>query len=190
MDKIISIFIGLLFSFSIGACSNAGHRGDTTTTSPDAALVPGTENTSAGIEVIPTRYEPLLERFRALPDQLVLVNFWATWCKPCVQELPHFRKVINEYKAQGKALHFTMVTLDTKENLESSVLPFLKKNDYQAEHYLLDDNGRMNEWIPKINSQWEGEIPATAFYKNGEQVFFKAGQLSEEELRTLLRQYL
>lgn len=189
MNKIISIFIGLLFSFLIGACSNAGHQGNTTNTGPDPALIPGTGN-GAAPEVVPTRYEPLLERFTALPDQLVLVNFWATWCKPCVQELPHFRKVIHEYKEQGKALHFIMVTLDTRDNLESSVLPFLKKNDYQAEHFLLDDNGRMNEWIPKINNQWEGEIPATALYKNGEQVFFKAGQLSEEELRTLLRQYL
>lgn len=189
MDKIISIFIGLLFSFSIGACRNAGHQGNATNTIQDSALVRGTGD-SVVMEVIPSRYEPLLARFKALPDQLVLVNFWATWCKPCVQELPHFRKVINEYKQQGKALHFIMVTLDTKDNLESSVLPFLKKNDYQAEHYLLDDNGRMNEWIPRINPQWEGEIPATALYKNGEQVVFKAGQLSEEELRALLRQYL
>ena len=189
MHKIVFILLGFLFSFSIGACSNAGHQENAAPTDPDATAVPGTES-GAVIEVIPTRYEPLLEKFKAHPDQLVLVNFWATWCKPCVQDLPNFRKVIHEYKEQGKALHFIMVTLDTKDNLASSVLPFLKKNDYRAEHYLLDDNGRMNEWIPKINKEWEGEIPATALYKNGEQVVFKAGQLSEEALRQLLQQYL
>lgn len=139
-------------------------------------------------EVLVVKYEGLIDALDKKNDTLYVVNFWATWCMPCVKELPHFVSTLKEMS--GKRVKLVLVSLDTKNDLETKLIPFLRKEQFVAQHYLLDDNGRMNEWIPRFSADWDGAIPATAFYKNGAQLHFNSGALSEQELRSQINTYL
>ncbi|MCU0359795.1 MAG: TlpA family protein disulfide reductase [Bacteroidia bacterium] len=97
-------------------------------------------------------------------DTTYVVNFWATWCKPCIQELPAFDSLYLETKNQSTKV--LLVCLDFKEELNTKVIPFLKKKNIQAECVLLDEvNG--NDYINKISESWSGAIPATYFQFGG-----------------------
>src|SRR6218665_1165526 len=96
-------------------------------------------------------------------DTTYIVNFWATWCAPCVKELPDFDSIT---KTSGdQKVKVLLITLDFKEDRESKVLPFMTRKKLQSEVYLLDElNG--NYFIPKISEQWTGAIPATLIVNN------------------------
>ncbi|PBQ34466.1 hypothetical protein CNR22_22690 [Sphingobacteriaceae bacterium] len=104
------------------------------------------------------------------PDTFYVVNFWATWCKPCVEELPAFDSL---QTLKNKSLKILLVSLDFSEELDKKVKPFLKKHKIQSECVLLDEvNG--NDFINKISASWSGAIPATLFKKGNEKDFVEA----------------
>lgn len=135
------------------------------------------------------KYEALEKITDKQDDVLYVVNFWATWCGPCVREIPDFMKVNNKLSSR-KDFRMILVSVDDKDNLKSEVLPFLKDNKITADVYLLDDTKRMNYWMPKVDKSWSGSIPATVFYKNGEKLKFVEKQLHKAELTTIIDQYL
>jgi thiol-disulfide isomerase/thioredoxin len=104
----------------------------------------------------------LQNRINNSGDTTYVVNFWATWCAPCVKELPDFDSIA---KISGNLVKVLFVTLDFKEDLETKVIPFLRKKPLHSEVMLLDEvNG--NYFIPKISDQWTGSIPATLIVNN------------------------
>lgn len=127
----------------------------------------------------------LLKRIYNSSDTTYIVNFWATWCKPCVAELPEFEAFYQAHRTE--AVKVLLVTLDFREDLEKRVLPFLQKNKYSSEVILLDEtNG--NDFIDAIHTQWSGAIPATLITAKDKrkQVFFEkkiTAAILEEELK-------
>jgi len=119
---------------------------------------------------------------------LYLINFWATWCKPCVEELPYFEKINKKYAKKG--LKTILVSLDFKEDYNEKLVPYVLDNELKSDVYLLDA-GKPKYWIDKINESWSGAIPATiirsSFIKAS---FFKEGELSLKELEQLVDKYL
>ena len=114
------------------------------------------------------KIDNLLKRIHNTSDTTYVVNFWATWCKPCVAELPEFEKLHIDYKS--KKVKVILVSMDFKEELTKRVKPFLQKNKYTCEVILLDEiNG--NDFINKISEQWSGAIPATLITKNNKMLF-------------------
>jgi len=101
-------------------------------------------------------------------DTLYVVNFWATWCKPCVEELPHFQKAAEAFSSQP--VKIILSSLDTRARM-TQVGDFIKKNNYTSET-LLFAAGNPNVWIDKIEPKWDGAIPANLMYKNGKKVYF------------------
>jgi len=91
-------------------------------------------------------------------DTLYVINFWATWCAPCVKELPYFEEL--HFKSKGQKIKVILVSLDFKKQIESHLIPFLNKKKYTAEVVLLNDKNYSN-WLDKVNSDWSGAIPAT-----------------------------
>ena len=130
-------------------------------------------------------YTVLLEAVNQEDDKIYIVNFWATWCVPCVQELPDFVQFYQEYKDKVK-MELVLVSLDRSVDFETKVQPFIKEHQLTPPVVLLADVKRMNEWIPLVHKNWSGAIPATAVYKNGKQIYFHEGVLSYEALKKLI----
>ncbi len=107
-------------------------------------------------------------------DTTYVINFWATWCKPCVAELPAFDSL-----SKVSNVKILLVSLDFKEDLEKKVNPFLKSHNIKMECVLLDEiNG--NDFIDKIDKAWTGAIPATLIKNKDHRVFIeKKMHLSE-----------
>lgn len=104
------------------------------------------------------KIQDLEKRLKNNSDTTYIVNFWATWCGPCVKELPTF-DTIHATHLQNK-IKVLLVSLDFKEDLEKKVIPFIQKKQLKSEVVLLDElNG--NYFIPKISAQWTGALPAT-----------------------------
>jgi len=118
-------------------------------------------------------------------DTLYLVNYWATWCKPCVEELPDFIKLNEEYK--NKKFKMFLVTLDFPQHIESRVIPFIKKNNIDAQVILLDDDA--NIWINKVDKNWNGSIPVTQFILKDKKQFYN-GTLNYNELKNRVESIL
>lgn len=106
-----------------------------------------------------------------------VVNFWATWCAPCVKELPHFEQLNSE----NKNVKVVLVSLDFKNQYEAKLLTFLKKKAIKSEVVLLTDKD-YNTWLPAVDKDWSGSIPATLIIKNGKKVFVEKMFASYEEL--------
>ena len=117
-------------------------------------------------------------------DTTYLVNFWASWCTPCVDELPAFEKIGSEYK--NEKVRVMLVSLDFPKQVESRLIPFITKNSIQSEVMVLNDPDA-NKWIDKVDAQWSGSIPATLIYNNDTRIFHE-GVYTYEELKTLVEQ--
>jgi len=130
--------------------------------------------------------EQLFERFDEIKDQknndtLYVFNFWATWCVPCVEELPYFQQLYANYKDQKVKL--VLVSLDFDKDLNKKVIPFAKKREIKADVWVLTNYMRNMEWIDKLSPDWGGSIPATLIYQPKNKVYaFKEATFEYEEL--------
>jgi thiol-disulfide isomerase/thioredoxin len=104
------------------------------------------------------RFEDLQKEINRVTDTTLVVHFWATWCKPCVEELPNYEKLSQEYAK--KRIRFLMVSMDFPKDLKDKVEPFMAKNNINSEVVLLDEPD-YNAWIDEIDKDWSGTIPAT-----------------------------
>ena len=99
-----------------------------------------------------------------------VINFWATWCKPCVEEMPYFQELHNTYSDQN--VKVILVSLDFPDKIESQLMPFIKDKKLTPRVVLLDDPDE-NYWIPKIDESWSGALPATLIYNKNKRAFYE-----------------
>lgn len=133
---------------------------------------------NSSIEILP-EFSDLQNIINKEKDRLMIVNFWATSCPPCLKEMPHFRKLEEEY---GTKLKVLLVSLDKIDVLDSRVYPFVKKYNIAPEVAVLADPG-YNVWTGMVDSTWYGALPATLMLK-GENRHFRFGIYeSYEELQ-------
>lgn len=115
-------------------------------------------------------YNSLEKLLHKKDDKTYIINFWATWCKPCVQELPSFEKLNKVYK--DKNVEVILVSLDFPNQIEKKVIPFINKHQLQSKVILMNDPDQ-NKWIPKISKKWSGSIPATLIYNKYSREFYE-----------------
>lgn len=121
-------------------------------------------------------------------NKLYVINFWATWCPPCVSELPDFQKVAGEFKSSS--IKFIMISLDFPSQINSTLIPFLKKNKITLDVSVMMDID-YDSWIQKVDKDWQGGIPATLFINSSKKIReFTSGELSEKDLRKKINGYL
>ncbi|MFD2246432.1 TlpA family protein disulfide reductase [Pontibacter ruber] len=151
------------------------------------ALVIAAFSTASAQEVKVVKFAEL-EKLRQQPhDTLYVVNFWATWCKPCIKELPYFEAVNKQY--QGQPVQVVLVSMDAPQDLEKRVHPFVQKRALQSRLLLLDETDP-NSWIDRLEPKWSGAIPATMLFNNKRKQYeFVERELSEEELQKLIVKY-
>ncbi|WKL48729.1 TlpA family protein disulfide reductase [Flavobacterium pectinovorum] len=124
--------------------------------------------------------DQLQERMKVGKDTTYVVNFWATWCAPCIKELPDFEKLGAEYKAEK--LTVLLVSVDFKSKLTSAVVPFVKRKNLKNQVFLLNESNPQ-EYIDRIDPSWSGSIPATLFIKGDKRKFIES-ELTYEQLLT------
>lgn len=127
--------------------------------------------------------EPILNKD---DDKTYIVNFWATWCKPCIEELPDFERTYAEYK--DKNVELILVSLDMPSMWKSKLEPYVEEHGLKGEVIILDDP-KMNDWIPKIDTNWDGGIPASLIYNANRRQFYAQG-FTYDELKNELDKFL
>jgi len=128
-------------------------------------------------------FEPMLHKN---DDKTYVLNFWATWCKPCIAEMPHFERINSEQKDNN--IKVILVNLDMPNMWKSRLEPYVENNDIQSEVIILDDP-KQNEWIPKVSEEWGGGIPATLIYNKDKRSFYERG-FTYEELKEELNEFI
>ena len=122
--------------------------------------------------------EKLYSRMNAGNDTTYIVNFWATWCKPCLEEMPYLLE--ESGKRKSEAFKLLLITLDFDTHIETRVKSYIEKNNV-TEEVLAWAESDANVWIPQINEEWTGSIPATLFYRNGNSRFHE-GKMEPDQL--------
>lgn len=133
-------------------------------------------------KVIPIDKNQLIELTKKENDSLYIINFWATWCAPCVRELPYFNAANKKYNDK---VSMKLISMDFDDQLEKRVIPFFERknfSDYAMDKYLITSMDYDN-WMPEIDKDWSGSIPATLFYNKTKNIYhFHEGDYEEEEL--------
>ena len=139
---------------------------------------PPTDLTSkTGLHLIPATGEEVLEAIENAGAKVVLVNAWATWCQPCVEEFPDIMAVHQKYKNQG--LKLILISADF-ENQADDALAFLKKQGVDFPTYL--KSGKDMAFINTLDPNWSGALPATWIYDSkGNKRHFWQGKTSREK---------
>jgi len=122
-----------------------------------------------------------VEKIIAESKTPLIINMWATWCIPCVQELPYFQEEVKKYKKDSVQL--LLVSLDFKETFPKGITKFMSKRKITAPVVWLDETNA-DYFCPKIDAKWSGAIPATLFINNktGYRNFIEE-QISREKLK-------
>ncbi len=164
--KLVKVFIVVCFVFVISSCKN-----ETQTAKKSK------ENDV--IEIYNFKeLKPLLNRTD--DNRIHVVNFWATWCAPCVKELPYFE----ELHTSNEDVEVVLVSLDFPDKFESQLIPFVKKRNLSPQVILLDDPNE-NEWIAEIDPSWQGALPATLIYSKDKRAFYAQSFTREDLLKEI-----
>ncbi len=117
-------------------------------------------------------------------DTVYIINFWATWCKPCVAELPDLEKVNSDYA--GKKVKVILISNDFKKQLQTRVKPFIADKGIRSTVLFMDESDP-NSWIEKVSLDWGGAIPATWIIQKSKNFeSFHEGVISFEQLKKII----
>ena len=155
---------------------------------PDAAAAakPTPMSSSTPVRLLhPRDYRKMIN---STPGKVVVVNFWATWCGPCVAELPELIRISEAMKSRG--VRFVGISADDQADLASTVVPFLAARKVPYEQFLQQTDDPQ-EMIDVVDKSWPGTLPATFVYdRRGRRVFQRLGIVDRETLITEIEKAL
>ncbi|MEE8184017.1 MAG: TlpA disulfide reductase family protein [Acidobacteriota bacterium] len=138
------------------------------------------------VEVIPATGPEVLAAVRAAGGSVTLVNVWATWCKPCLEEMPDLLRLGKEYRDRGMKVILVSGDFDTQM---PAVIEFLERQGVDFPSYI--KKGDDMEFIEAMNANWSGALPASfLFDAAGRQKDFWEGKISYLELEKKVRKIL
>lgn len=121
-------------------------------------------------------------------DSILVISFWATFCKPCVEEIPYLESISNKYKDQK--VKVLLVSLDTRDSFPDEIERFIKRNNYTSQVVWLNETNA-DYFCPKIDKSWSGSLPSTLIInkKTGYKKFIEE-QMKPEQFETELKKAL
>jgi thiol-disulfide isomerase/thioredoxin len=146
-------------------------------------------NTGSAQEIKPlNKIDDLKAVMDAAKGKVVLINFWATWCKPCVKEFPDLVKLYNTYKDKGFSI--VLISADVPEEIKSKVIPFLNTQGVDFLTYYIGFD-KPEDLINFIDKNWQGAIPSTYIYdKDGKMETSILGSKKYEDFESEITKYL
>jgi len=132
------------------------------------------------------KIEDVVNSYSAKNDTVYVVNFWATFCKPCIEEIPGFIRIVEKYKTQKVKL--LLVSVDLPAFYPAKIAGFAKKNNYNAQIVWLNETNA-DHFCPAIDEKWSGAIPSTIIVNNktGYRKFVE-DQMSAEDFEASLKE--
>lgn len=121
-------------------------------------------------------------------DTTYVLNFWATWCVPCVEELPLFEQLNADYK--DKKVKVILASMDGEKNMATRLIPYINEKQLKSTIVLFSEP-KPNSWIPVFDPEWSGAIPATIVRngKIGKEEFYEK-KFHEGELEEVVKGFL
>lgn len=192
------VLLGASALLWLGACNAS----DTATTAPAAdepageapvatTLTNSLADVLASNDTLPypvySSFDEIEPLFTQQNDTVYVINFWATWCKPCVEELPYFERLASEMN--GQPVKIVMISLDFKRDVPTKLRAFIEERPLELPVVALTDN-KYNNWIDRVDEKWTGAIPVTIVYKGGLKYFYGEQFASYNELAAAVRQLL
>ena len=121
-------------------------------------------------------------------DTMYMLNFWATWCLPCVEELPEFEKFRDNLNNKQSQLIF--ISLDAPRTAAKKMSAFLTKKKVPGQIIVINAPD-YNEWINLVDKSWQGSLPATLFFRGSDgKHWFSESTLTAPELLKVSQQFL
>ncbi|MCJ8155524.1 TlpA family protein disulfide reductase [Chryseobacterium sp. SSA4.19] len=183
MKKII---LSTLVVFALTSCKKESEKNNDTVTATDSASTSETPSPAVSLKVLtPDHISKILNNKN---DTLYVTNFFATWCGPCVKEIPHFKKKIEELK--GKPVKITFVSLDQKDIWNTEVPRFTSEHGIQDYTVLLDGQLMDANFYKNNFKQWDGGAIPFTFMRKGDQTDETLGMISEEQLDEKINKFL
>ena len=124
--------------------------------------------------------------FKKNNDTVYIVNFWATFCKPCIAEIPDFIRLVKKY--EGQKVKLLLVSVDLPGYYPAKIAAFAKKNNYNTNIVWLNETNA-DIFCPAIDKKWSGAIPATIIVNNktGYRKFVE-GEMNASDFEAILKQ--
>lgn len=174
-----NMFFLISMTFIVFACKQKQTHSNDNPTKKEAAQM-------AEIDIPSLNYKQLKPWLNKEDNKTYVVNFWATWCAPCVKELPYFEKLGEDYK--DKNVEVILVSLDFPKKKASSLIPFVEKQNIQSQVLHLNDTNEQF-WIDDIAKSWSGAIPATLIYNKDKRQFYEQS-FTQEDLENEVQSFI
>lgn len=133
------------------------------------------------IEVL--KFSELQKKILTSDAPLTVFNFWATWCAPCIREIPYF-----DNYADSPDVEVYLVSLDFVEETQK-VRKFVEKKGVKSKVLHLDEE-EYQSYLAKVSKEWTGVIPATLFVDKWGKFYFHEQEFTRKELDDMIKGYL
>ena len=130
-------------------------------------------------------YDDFAKNILIEDENIYVINFWATWCAPCIKELPYFEKL----NAENKNVKVILVSLDSKKDLDKKLIPFIEKRKLKSKVLLLADKD-YNSWLSKVDADWSGATPATLLLNGKKKQFAERDFENFDELNQYVNSFI
>lgn len=138
---------------------------------PQAETAPLAELLSPNVDTLPypvyENFDAIAPLFEQQDDRTYVINFWATWCQPCVEEMPYFEQLAREMDDE---IQLVMVSLDFQRDISTKLKRFVEERQLDLPVVALAD-ADYDSWIDRVNPEWGGAIPVTVIYRGDERYF-------------------
>lgn len=183
------IFLATLVVFALSSCKKENQKTDAHTVSVDSLSTKESIGSETAAYTSPELSPEKLGQFlKTKNDTLYVTNFFATWCGPCMREIPHFKSKMEELK--GQPVKFTFVNMDEKSEWSGAVKKFAEENNLAHNIILLDGKKIDHNFFTTNFKQWDGgSIPFT-YMRKGDKTDEFLGMMTEDVLNSKINSLL